>query len=113
MTTSELWLSTNDNPVNKVKIASVPDWTDSREWNKYPSQKSAAHHFDSRSALLCGGVAKGRRRWRQPCGGVGQAGPIDLRAERGDSRFGPLCPFSGAVNGRPERLTVPNPTSVS
>ena len=39
---SELWLSTNDNPVNKVKIASVPDWTDSRQWNKFPSQKSAA-----------------------------------------------------------------------
>ena len=39
---SELWLSTNDNPVNKVNIASVPDWTDSRQWGKFPSQKSAA-----------------------------------------------------------------------
>ena len=39
---SELWLSTNDNPANKVRIASVPDWTDSRQWNKLPSQKSAA-----------------------------------------------------------------------
>ena len=39
---SELWLSTNDNPANKVSIASVPDWTDSRQWNKLPSQKSAA-----------------------------------------------------------------------
>ena len=39
---SELWLSTDDNPVNKVKIASVPDWTDSRQWDKFPSQKSAA-----------------------------------------------------------------------
>ena len=38
---SELWLSTDDNPLNKVKIASVPDWTDSREWNKFSSQKSA------------------------------------------------------------------------
>ena len=37
---SELWLSTNDNPVNKVRIASVPDWTGSREWNKFPSHKS-------------------------------------------------------------------------
>ena len=24
-----------------MKIASVPDWTNSREWNKYPTQKSA------------------------------------------------------------------------
>ena len=38
---SELWLSTNDNPVNKVKIAFNADWTASREWNKLPSQKSA------------------------------------------------------------------------
>ena len=44
---SELWLSTDDNPLNKVKIASVPDWTDSREWNKFSSQKSAAHPFDA------------------------------------------------------------------
>ena len=40
---SELWLSSNDNPANKVSIASVPGWTDSpRQWNKFPSQKSAA-----------------------------------------------------------------------
>ena len=39
---SELWLSTNDNPVNKVNIASVPGWTDPRAWTTYPSQKSAA-----------------------------------------------------------------------
>ena len=39
---SELWLSINDNPANKVRIASVPDWTDSRQWNKFSSQKSAA-----------------------------------------------------------------------
>ena len=38
---SELWLSSNDNPANKVSIASVPEWTDSRQWNKFPSQKSA------------------------------------------------------------------------
>ena len=43
---SELWLSSNDNPANKVSIASVPEWTDSpRQWNKFPSQKSAAIPF--------------------------------------------------------------------
>ena len=41
---SELWLSTDDNPLNKVKIASVPDWTDSRQWDKFSSQKSSALH---------------------------------------------------------------------
>src|SRR5882672_5679966 len=42
---SELWLSTNDDPDNKVLIASVPAWTNSREWNKYASQKSAPISF--------------------------------------------------------------------
>ncbi|MBX9851267.1 MAG: DUF4832 domain-containing protein [Cytophagaceae bacterium] len=37
---SELWLSTDQDPLNKVKIASVTGWTNSREWNKYPSQQS-------------------------------------------------------------------------
>jgi glucose/arabinose dehydrogenase len=39
---SELWLSTTSNPVDKVKIASVPSWTKQREWTKYPAQQSAA-----------------------------------------------------------------------
>ena len=38
----ELYLSTNDQAISKVKIASHTDWTNSREWNKYPTQKSAA-----------------------------------------------------------------------
>ena len=39
---SELWLSTDTLPANKLLIASVGDWTDSREWNKFASQKSVA-----------------------------------------------------------------------
>ncbi|MEX2231396.1 MAG: PA14 domain-containing protein [Cyclobacteriaceae bacterium] len=39
---SELWLSTDDNPSNKVKIASVTGATTPRQWTKFPSQKSAA-----------------------------------------------------------------------
>jgi YVTN family beta-propeller protein len=35
-----LLLSTNDNPANAVQIASVTDWTDSRQWTKFPSQVS-------------------------------------------------------------------------
>ncbi|MGF7081528.1 PA14 domain-containing protein [Mucilaginibacter sp. UYCu711] len=37
----ELWLSTDDNPANKTKIASTESWTDSRQWDKFPVQKSA------------------------------------------------------------------------
>lgn len=36
----ELWLSTDDNPANKVKVCTT-NYTMFREWNKYPSQKSA------------------------------------------------------------------------
>ncbi len=38
----ELYLSTDDNPANKVRIANVLSWTDYREWAKFASQKSAA-----------------------------------------------------------------------
>ncbi|MES2284137.1 MAG: SBBP repeat-containing protein [Bacteroidota bacterium] len=37
---SELWLSTNDLPANKIKIASVTGFTQPRLWTKYPSQQS-------------------------------------------------------------------------
>ena len=39
---AELWLSTSSNPANKVKIAFNTNSTNSREWNKYTSQKSAS-----------------------------------------------------------------------
>lgn len=39
---AELWLSTTSNPANKVRIAYHTQWTNSREWNKYTTQKSAA-----------------------------------------------------------------------
>ena len=38
----ELWLSTNTSSTNKTRIAYHSQWTNSREWNKYTTQKSAA-----------------------------------------------------------------------
>lgn len=38
----ELWLSTDDSPANRRRIASVNGWTSSREWTKEPNQQSAA-----------------------------------------------------------------------
>lgn len=38
----ELWLSTDSNPANKVRIAYSLTFTDSRQWGKFPTQKSAA-----------------------------------------------------------------------
>jgi len=37
---SVLYLSTDEAPANKAEIASVPGWTNSRQWTKYPLQKS-------------------------------------------------------------------------
>lgn len=37
---SELWLSTDTNPANKQLIATVPGWTNSREWSKYPDSQN-------------------------------------------------------------------------
>jgi len=39
---AELWLSTDNNPNNKTRIAFHNGWTTSREWDKYSSQKSAS-----------------------------------------------------------------------
>lgn len=39
---SELYLSTDESPATKQLIASVPQWTNSREWYTYPEQESAA-----------------------------------------------------------------------
>ena len=35
-----LYLSTDENPVNRRMIASVPGWTSAREWGKYSEQES-------------------------------------------------------------------------
>lgn len=37
----ELWLSTNDNPANKSRIAYHNSWTNSREWTKFATQTSS------------------------------------------------------------------------
>jgi hypothetical protein len=39
---AELWLSPDDNPSGKVRIAYVSGWTYVNEWEKYPSQRSAS-----------------------------------------------------------------------
>jgi hypothetical protein len=39
---SVLYLSTDADPAHKVQVASLTQWTNSRQWNMYPSQKSAA-----------------------------------------------------------------------
>lgn len=37
----ELWLSTDDDPANRTRIARVPGATSPQEWGRYPEQRSA------------------------------------------------------------------------
>ena len=43
---TELWLSSNDNPTNKSKIAYSLNWTGFRSWNQYPTQKSVEMYLE-------------------------------------------------------------------
>jgi hypothetical protein len=38
---SELWLSSDANEANQIKIAEVTGWTDPRQWDRYPQQQSS------------------------------------------------------------------------
>jgi len=42
---SKLFLSTDENPDNKVQIAFIDGWTHAGEYNKYPSQSSAPQYL--------------------------------------------------------------------
>lgn len=42
---SELWLSSNDDPSNKIRIAYVTGATGVRQWDKFASQRSSAIHL--------------------------------------------------------------------
>ncbi|MBS0659826.1 MAG: DUF1800 family protein [Verrucomicrobia bacterium] len=44
---SELWLSTDANPAGKQLIASSANWTNFRQWTKYPSQQSAPRTLEA------------------------------------------------------------------
>ncbi|MDQ2656519.1 MAG: PA14 domain-containing protein, partial [Bacteroidota bacterium] len=44
---SELWLSTDTNPLNKKRIAYVPGYTNPRQWTKFASQQSAVVYLES------------------------------------------------------------------
>lgn len=41
----QFFLSTDDQPSNVALIAEVPEWTNSREWEKYPQQQSEEIHL--------------------------------------------------------------------
>ena len=105
---SELWLSTNDNPLNKVKIASVPDWTNSRQWDKFSSQKSAAITLQANQRYYVEALQK------EGGGGdnlaVGWARPGQSSVPSEVIPGSVLSPFTGSPAGAPT-LTTLSPSS--
>jgi glucose/arabinose dehydrogenase len=101
---SELWLSTNDSPANKRKIASVIGYANSRQWTKYPSQQSAAifltagtkYYIESlhKEGTMGDNLAVG---WQLPDGTLERPIP--------GSR---LSPYSSSVNSAPV-VTITSP----
>lgn len=56
---SELWLSTDDNTANKIKIASVTGFTNSRQWDKYVTQKSLPVNLSQGQSYYIEALMKG------------------------------------------------------
>ncbi len=54
----ELCLSTDEDPVNKIRIASVPEWTDHEEWEKFPEQKSKPVKLEAGKKYYIEGLMK-------------------------------------------------------
>ncbi len=78
--TSELFLSSDENPTNKVLIASVNTWTDSRQWDKEANQQSAsiflqAGHRYYLEAIMQQGIGGDNLavRWQLPDGSIEEA----------------------------------------
>jgi hypothetical protein len=94
---SELRLSTDANPANKILIASVSGYTGYLEWGRYPSQQSepitlAAGQFYYIEALFKEGGGNDHIEvgWRLPSGAYEKpipAGRLYLRPDEGDGLF--------------------------
>jgi glucose/arabinose dehydrogenase len=103
---SELWLSTSSSPANKVKIASVTGYCASREWTKYPSQKSAAINLVAGNKYYIEAIHREGTQgdnlavgWTLPSGALERPIP--------GSRLSPYGPTSGATPS----VTITSPTN--
>ncbi|MHC4201952.1 MAG: PA14 domain-containing protein, partial [Planctomycetota bacterium] len=91
---SDLYLSTDDDPAKKTKIASVRGWTARRQWDKYPSQRSKPVRLES-----------GRRYYIEALHREGVLGDHLEVAWRGPGVDGIipgecLSPFTGGARGK-------------
>ncbi|MFA6514638.1 MAG: PA14 domain-containing protein, partial [Patescibacteria group bacterium] len=101
---SDLYLSTDANPANKVKIATVAGWTNSREWTKYAGQTSALINLTAGQTYYIEAIHKEGTGgdnlavgWRVPNSSTTNVVP--------GSCLGPYIPAPAAPGGSPS----PNP----
>ena len=100
----ELWLSPDQNPANKERIAHVPGWTQSRVWEKYPEQRSVSITLQQGKSYYVEALMKEGRggdnlavKWQKPDGSSDQpiAGAYLSPYER--SSEGELCDEGGEI----------------
>ena len=116
----ELWLSADDNPANKVRVAYINGYTNYREWNKYASQQSAPvqlvagrrYYVEALEKEITGGdnvsVA-----WTLPGGQVEApiAGShlLPFAASATSNRIAPLATGPAQSGAQPALTVYPNP----
>ncbi len=114
---SELWLSTNELPVNKIRIANVAGYTASREWSKYASQRSGLINLEANrkyyiEALQIDGtqgdnLAVG---WQLPDGSMERPIPGNRLSSYVDSGADPLviitAPSQGTIFSNPANISI-------
>jgi len=114
---SVLYLSTDQDPANKAEIASVPGWTASREWDRYPSQESGHIGLEANKpyyieALMKegGGGDNLAVRWEIP-GGVIEEPIPEIRLLAFGTPFAPPTPVTqpadlSVTEGQPATFSV-------
>lgn len=104
---SELWLSADDNPSNKIKISSVIGATSIRQWNKYVTQQSAPislvggqrYYIEAlhKEALGADHIAVG---WQLPDGALERPIPGNRLSRYGSVNNPPIVSLQIPVNGQ-------------
>ena len=117
----ELWLSPDDNPAHKVRIANVNGFTGYRQWNKYASQQSAPvalvagrRYYVETLHKEIGGEDHLSVAWTLPAGQI--EAPIAgshllpfVPAAAGARAAAPLATAPGRAGAQPALTVYPNP----
>jgi hypothetical protein len=104
---SELWLSTDEKPEGKVKVAEVTAWTGPREWTREPGQQSKPIRLEGREGVLYRGAAQGRRRQRQPRRRLAPARRQGGKADTRLAALGAKSPAHAAAQGHEAERAAP------